>query len=551
MSSGRHTIGSLRAWVLGLSLTLALGLISVLAYQAVQLDRSHRTVADGVIRDYAGFAADQFTRLATSQIRSLTGTILEPIACRASSAARFSAAVKHIGSDIGKATCTHPRAVDGFFEIDPVTGTAEFTTGAIDDATRHAIARIPLDDSFNFQFLPGAGSPRIVGYLAGTMTGGEKRIVGFVAPAAIVQPIFDRILHDERLLPGSLTDPAQNRDYLTIDIADPSGQSIYRSGENASAFAAERVLGPAALGARVQLGINEAAAGRLIIGGVPHSRLPLFVSLLLLTAALLAIGTWQLQREHRLATMRVDFVRSASHELRTPLAQMRLFTETLQLGRVRSWSEVQRSLAFIDQQTGRLSRLVENLLTFARGGALRRGRREAIDLASFVADTAAGFEPVAAVLHHKMAVAVAEPCVAIADREWLTQIVLNLLDNAAKYGPPGQIITVTVSRGKGEARISVDDQGPGVPQRDRTRIFAPFVRLSREPEQRTGGTGIGLSVAAELIAAMNGRIWAEDAPTKGTRFVVTLPLAEIERDDVARDHTSSVNEHVEAQSSVA
>ena len=127
---------------------------------------------------------------------------------------------------------------------------------------------------------------------------------------------------------------------------------------------------------------------------MPRSRLPLLLSLLAVAVGLLAVGTWQVQRERRIAQMQVDFVRSASHELRTPLAQIRLFTETLQLGRVRSWSEVLSSMAFVDQQSRRLSRLVENLLTFAHGGQQRRARLEPIELGAFLAETVRGFQPI-------------------------------------------------------------------------------------------------------------------------------------------------------------
>jgi signal transduction histidine kinase len=220
--------------------------------------------------------------------------------------------------------------------------------------------------------------------------------------------------------------------------------------------------------------------------------------------------------------MRVDFVRSASHELRTPLAQLRLFTETLQLGRVRSWSEVQRSLEFVDQQTRRLSRLVENLLTFAHGSERRRAHLEEMDLAEFLTSLFDGFQPIARTLGQNVRLSATDSCTVHADRDWLTQVVLNVLDNATKYGPAGQLVEIRSDAG---GRVTIDDQGPGVPFADRRRIFDPFVRLAREHEQRTGGTGIGLSVAADLLTAMNGRISVEDAPTGGARFVIELAMA--------------------------
>jgi signal transduction histidine kinase len=186
---------------------------------------------------------------------------------------------------------------------------------------------------------------------------------------------------------------------------------------------------------------------------------------------------------------------------------------------------VVRSLAFVDQQSRRLSRLVENLLTFAHGGQQRRAKLESVDLRAFLADIAVGFQPVAQALSQELRVDAGEMCMAHADREWLTQVMLNLLDNAAKYGPPAQTITLRVERDDRYAKIVVEDQGPGIPAADRERIFAPFVRLSRDIEERTGGTGIGLAVAADLTAAMHGRIWAAEAQ-HGARFVIALTAVE-------------------------
>jgi signal transduction histidine kinase len=514
---------SLLAWALGISLVVAVGSIGVLAYQAVGLDRSHRAVAEGVLRDYSAFAADQFSRLAAERVTALSKTILAPVACGESPQARRAAAVDRTAAPAQECSCGNSTAVDGFFEADPSTGRLVFTTGRVDDSIREAVTRLARSGPFGFGLLSGDGPPRIVGQWADAVPGVAKGVVGFVAPAAILQPIFEQIVRNERLLPGLLIEPAQNREYLTIDVRDAHGASVYRSGDDAGAFATDRAVGSPDGNMQVRLAINQAAAGRLIIGGVPRSRLPLLLSLLAAALGLLTVGAWQVQREHRIARMQVDFVRSASHELRTPLAQIRLFTETLQLGRVRSWAEVQTSMAFVDQQSRRLSRLVENLLTFAHEGQQRRARLEPIELGAFLLEASRGFQPIVEAVGQQLRLDESEPCVVRADREWLTQVVLNLLDNATKYGPAGQTITVRVERDDQRARIVIDDEGPGIPSTDRKRIFAPFVRLSREHEQRTGGTGIGLAVASELMSAMNGTIWAETGPS-GARLIVALPV---------------------------
>jgi signal transduction histidine kinase len=515
--------GSLRAWALGVSVFVALGCIGALTYEAVGLDRSHRAVADGVLRDYSAFAADQFSKLATERLHALTRTILEPVACGSSPQIRRSAAAdRTVPAPAAATSCAKPAAISGFFEVDRLTGRVVFSTGDVQGTVRRAVSRLTMEEPVGFGLVDHDGQARFVGYWNETVPSAPRRLVGFVAPAAIVHTIFDDIVLNERLLPGSLTEAAQNREYLNVDVRDASGRSIYRSGADGAAFTSERPVGSLPGNMQVRLAINETAASRLIIGGVPQSRLPLLTTLLATAVGLLAIGAWQVQRERRLARMRVDFVRSASHELRTPLAQIRLFTETLQLGRVRSWLEVVRSLAFVDQQSRRLSRLVENLLTFAHGGQQRRANLESVDLRAFVAEISTGFQPVTEALGQKLRVDAAEACLARADREWLTQIVLNVLDNATKYGPLGQTVTVIVERDDQQARIVVEDQGPGIPSADRERVFAPFVRLSRDHERRTGGTGIGLAVAAELAAAMHGQIWAAEA-RHGARFVIALP----------------------------
>jgi signal transduction histidine kinase len=104
----------------------------------------------------------------------------------------------------------------------------------------------------------------------------------------------------------------------------------------------------------------------------------------------------------------------------------------------------------------------------------------------------------------------------------LRQILLNLLDNAVKYGPHGQTIVVRVVRGGDEVVLSVDDEGPGIPPPDRRRVFDPFERLDRRGAPKTSGAGIGLAVVRDLVIAHAGRVWIEDAPGEGARVGIAL-----------------------------
>jgi signal transduction histidine kinase len=115
---------------------------------------------------------------------------------------------------------------------------------------------------------------------------------------------------------------------------------------------------------------------------------------------------------------------------------------------------------------------------------------------------------------------------AIADRSALRQMVLNLLDNAVKYGPSTQTVTIGTSASGGRARVWIDDEGQGIPPRERERVWGSFYRLDRDANSSIAGSGIGLYVVRELARLHGGDAWVEDAPGGGARFVVELNAAE-------------------------
>src|SRR5262249_55194768 len=154
------------------------------------------------------------------------------------------------------------------------------------------------------------------------------------------------------------------------------------------------------------------------------------------------------------ARLRADFVSSVSHELRTPLAQIRLFAETLLLGRVRSDAEERRSLEIIDQEARRLTHLVENVLAFSRAErhAIRL-QREPTALTPLVAAVVEAFEPLAATRKVTLRRDIFPGIFADADPDALRQMLINLLDNAVKYGPESQTVTVGARLSQGRLQI--------------------------------------------------------------------------------------------------
>ncbi len=254
----------------------------------------------------------------------------------------------------------------------------------------------------------------------------------------------------------------------------------------------------------------------------------MLLALLVITATLVAIAFRQVRREAALARLRADFVSSVSHELRTPLAQIRMFAELLRMGWIRSTQEHTRSLDIIDQEARRLGHLVDKVLCFDR---IERGENtlmtEQTELAPLVREVLEAFTPLASARHVQVRVSLNDDVVAEVDRGAMRQVLINLLDNAVKYGPSGQTISVGLDRttdGR-SARIWVEDEGPGIPASERERIWEPFHRLDRDANSAVAGSGIGLALVRNLTVAHRGHVFVEEGSIGGSRFTIEIPCS--------------------------
>ncbi len=174
------------------------------------------------------------------------------------------------------------------------------------------------------------------------------------------------------------------------------------------------------------------------------------------------------------------------------------------------------------QEARRLAHLVENVLHFSRAERqMIRVKKEMIAMAPLVREITERFVPLAGNAALRLRTELEERLVAPVDADCLHQILINLLDNAVKYG--GGAVIVRTSLREAYARIEVEDGGPGIPGADRERIWKPFVRLRRS--DGVPGSGIGLAVVRQLVAAHEGRTSVEGVPHGGTRFIVELPGA--------------------------
>jgi signal transduction histidine kinase len=555
----------------GALLAVALLLACAVAWQAQRAAAAHREATRRLLNDHAAYAAAEFARRAAATLEAGFVTLQhfptnalenQPASTPLPSASAF-------GDSIASQDywCQCFEGVRRYFALDLRGGTLDVAGTALDAAgtawlrrevTAHAawLVRNPREIQVN-AFDQVEGRQRTTSYqlriqqvtarVRGTGPSAEALLFTVVfddqdrpraayglmaSPAAFATPIFRRVIERNALLPASVSRGTPNDSLLRVVVTGPGDAEIYRSAAGSAAAARAREPLPGAfrwLAARVEL--RPEAAARLVEGGVPASPLPLLVGLLAVTVAVVAVAFLQLRRQHELARLRADFVSGVSHELRTPLTQIRMFSELLLGGRLRTDAERDRSLRLIDREARRLAFLVENVLDFSRA---ERGKLdvspEPTRVGLAVEEIVDGFRPVASARGMQIRTEGEEEAAALLDRGGFRQVLLNFLENAVKYGPAGQTIVAGAVRRGESVQVWVMDEGPGIPPARRERIWEPYYRLDREIDRVVGGSGIGLSVVRDLVARHGGRTWMDDAPGGGARFAAEFPAAPMPAD---------------------
>ena len=570
-------------------LVLALVASGVLAYQAYDAAGSHEDVAEQAVTDLAHAAAWQVAERGEMELGLMVqSTLVNTFEGRTSGSRPERTTLEEyveLLEDWEPCGCPEQDAVElpapdlsAVFRL-PVEGEPglqglELHGDALDDRDARRLVdtvRAHAEEAQEVEQDGGrATGPAGISFLSGQGTSGEihaflhvrvgpaddEVIYGYrVDPEALVVSTLTPLLTARDLLPSGVTGGVPQDSLFDVE-AEVAGRTLFRSvngeadggsnGGGAPTETATATEGGAAEGVsateaatateafpewlggiEVTASVPEERAESVVLGGLPTSRLPLILLLLALTGGLLAMAVVLLRREHQLAQLRSDFVAGVTHELRTPLSQIRMFAELLSAGTLTSLDERRRAVGIIDQESRRLDHLVDNILGFARmsgtgGEALAP---VPMDVNALLDEVLERFRPLAEAADAHLERDVEANLEAQADREAVHRVLLNLLDNAVKYGPPGQTVRVAAERDGDWVRIRVDDQGPGVPMGDRDRIWQPYERLPSPVGGATTGSGIGLALVRRLTEAQRGTVEVSDAPAGGARFQVRLPAS--------------------------
>jgi signal transduction histidine kinase len=231
-------------------------------------------------------------------------------------------------------------------------------------------------------------------------------------------------------------------------------------------------------------------------------------------------------REMALAKLKSDFVSNVSHELRTPLSLIRLYAETLELGRLPNRDRQHEYYETIRKESERLTALINNILDFSR---IEAGRKEYefrdTNLADLVRGTLESYRPQIEQNGFKFEQTIEDnlPPVRV-DREAIARSLLNLVNNAVKYSSTEKYLGVALYRTNGSVKLQVADRGIGIPATEQHKIFEKFYRVGDPLVHNTKGSGLGLSLVRHIVQAHGGDVSVDSAPGKGSVFTISLPV---------------------------
>lgn len=248
------------------------------------------------------------------------------------------------------------------------------------------------------------------------------------------------------------------------------------------------------------------------------------VILLIFAAGAIAVGV--VSRQIRLNRMKNDFIATVSHELKTPLASMRVLVDTLLEGNVKNQEQAEEYLRLTAKENERLSRMIDNFLTFSRMERNKKAFSIAEVKPAMIANDAIEAVRTKFAAHNcQLSVDIADNLPEIqADHDAIVTVIVNLLDNACKYTGDDKKVTLKVFADDGCVCFAVSDNGIGLARSHIRRIFDSFYQVDRTLARKAEGCGLGLSIVKFIVDSHRGKVAVESKPGKGSTFTVRLPI---------------------------
>jgi two-component system, OmpR family, sensor histidine kinase SenX3 len=394
------------------------------------------------------------------------------------------------------------------------------------------------------------GSRTVVAFYSRQQVPGGEALYAIPLDTAAVSMVLRRATRDDRLLPPTILPEAAASGVMRFSMG-PAGRPVSATAASGAAVvSATRVAEPRLGGLVLAAEVTPAGAVVLARPSMSPARMVALASLLLLSLALSVLAYTQLRREEELIGLREDFVARASHELRTPLALQRILLDTVRLGRAPTPERMAWAMENLDREARRLEHLIGNLLNFAGGqrGGLELTCRPT-DLIAAVERTVEALRPLAEQRDVVIRATTSSPCELLLDESLFQQALGNVIENAIRYGPRGQTISVRVTEENGNAVVQVEDEGGGIPASERSSVLEPFCRGSAARASDVGGSGIGLAVVRHVMEQHGGDVRLDDAASGGLRVRLSFPAAAVtESVDQPGLHAGAPHGHTLAKS---
>ncbi len=430
-------------------------------------------------------------------------------------------------------------APSAFFRLDLTTKRIDVASVARDSSGGHPSAALLTEVALTAAELAReprrfathiATDPRLGDDAAFTVvdydTRGEPIAVnGLVAPARrMARLLFARVISGPPVV-----DTAKGLvplDSSSLEVRTVDGRVLFGSiGSNKTYRASVHPIGSLA-GLTVEAGITLSQIPRAFVALAPRMELWHLGFLFACTALVIFSAAAAARRELALARARSDFIAGVSHELRMPLAQILLAGETLTMQRERDTAERERLSTSIVREARRLIALVENVLFFSRSGAVEfTPNLEPVLVHTVFDDVVDAVQLAVDDAGQRLDVDVSPTLAMSADRQLVRQALVNLVDNALKYGKRGARVRLAAETHGDAVRLYVDDEGPGIPAAERARVFEAYERLARDQASERTGSGLGLAIVRHIARRCGGDAWLEDATPRGTRAVIELRAA--------------------------